>query len=203
VNMRLVFFLILLLLYFLQDILPSWWFKKWSGKEENLLGKNAPDETQRYFGKAIYLTMVYYLLILIHLVFGFDFWGFVSSIYVLERDAIQVVGFVGGSIFLVMMTVARMNLGKSWRVGLDHETTDPLVTEGLYKFVRNPYFAFLLGFQFALILVVPNAVTIYSFLQSAILLGLQVRQEELFLEQKYGEVYRVYKERVGRFLPKL
>ena len=69
--------------------------------------------------------------------------------------------------------------------------------------MRNPYFTFLLGFQFALILVVPNAITICAFLQSAILLGLQVRQEEAFLEQKYGEAYRAYKERVGRFLPKL
>jgi protein-S-isoprenylcysteine O-methyltransferase Ste14 len=180
----------------------SWWFKKQNCKEENFLGRNAPDDTQRYFGKTVYLTMFNYLLIVVYLVFDFDFWGFISNISILEGVILQIVGFVGGCGFLVMMTMARLNLGESWREGLYYESTDPLVTEGFYKFVRNPYFTFLLGFQSALIFVIPNAVTIYSFLQSAILLGLQVRQEEIFLEQKYGETYRVYKESVGRFLPK-
>lgn len=73
-----------------------------------------------------------------------------------------------------------------------------LVTEEFYKYMRNPYFTFLLSFQFAIILISPNAIIIFTFIQSYLLLNLQVREEEVFLNEKYGESYIKYKNRVGR-----
>lgn len=68
--------------------------------------------------------------------------------------------------------------------------------------MRNPYFTFLLCFQFSIILVSPNAITIFAFIQSYLLLNLQVREEETFLKEKYREEYVKYKNNVGRFIPK-
>ncbi len=200
-TLKLVFFVTLALLYFAHDTGLSWWFKKRFGKEDDFIGQKAPDAVQRYFGKAIYFTLAYYLLILVYLATGFDFWGLISNITLLGAQELLRVGFILGCLFLLLMTLARLNLASSWRVGLDHATTDPLITGGFYRFVRNPYFAFLLGFEFVLILIVPNAVTLFAFIQSAILLGLQVRHEEGFLQEKYGKAYARYKAKTGRFFP--
>ena len=100
------------------------------------------------------------------------------------------------------MTLTRLNLGSSWRMGLDYNSKDKLRTTGFYRYIRNPYFTFLLCFQFSIILVLPNAITIFAFIQSYLLLNLQVREEEAFLQEKYGEEYIKYKNNVGRFFPK-
>lgn len=200
-RLQLVFSSILLALYLLHDLGFSFVFKRRFHKQEDFLGKNAPDAMQRFFGRAVYLVLFYYLLVLAYLIFHFNFWGFISNISVLNRTFVQVIGFAIGVIFLLLMSLARLNLGSSWRVGLDLKTEDPLVTDGFYRFIRNPYFTFLLCFQLTVILVVPTAVTIFAFVQSFLLLSLQVRQEEVFLHGKYGDEYDGYQAKTGRFFP--
>lgn len=200
-KLQLVFFTVLLGLYLVHDLGFSFAFKRMFHKQEDFLGKNAPDAMQRFFGKSVYLVFVYYLLVLVYPIFHFNFWGFVSYVSFLNKAPAQIAGFVLGVIFLALMSLARMNLGSSWRVGLDSDTRDPLVMDGFYRWSRNPYFTFLLGLQFSIILVVPTAVTIFAFIQSFLLLSLQVRQEELFLHDKYGDDYDEYRATTGRFFP--
>ena len=200
-NLKLGFFISLILLYFMYDTILTHFYKVKNKRDDYYLGGNAPDEIQRFFGKAEYLVMVYYFFVLIALVFKFDFWGFITLIRILEIKVIQITGFILGVLALVFMTLARLNLGKAWRVGLDYQTKDGLVTSGFYKYMRNPYFTFLLTFQFLLILVVPTAIMVFAFIQSLLLLNLQVRQDEVFLQNKYGESYTLYRNRTGRFFP--
>lgn len=188
--------------YFLHDFILGMYFKRKYKKDDHFLGEKAPNEVQKYFGKATYLVMVYYALLLIYLFTGFNFWGLISEISIINLPIIKVVGLAMGLIFLILMTLARLNLGSSWRVGLDYNTEDELMTEGFYRYVRNPYFAFILSFQFSIILVLPNAITIFAFIQSYLLLNLQVRAEEAFLQEKYGTEYVNYMNNVGRFIPK-
>lgn len=201
--MRVKLLLTLALLYFAQDIGLSWQFKRRFSKTASFIGKNAPDSVQKYFGKAVHLTLIYYLLIFIYLITDFDFWGLISNVSILDKTPFQIAGFALAGVFLLLMILTRLNLGSSWREGLDYDTTDDLVTNGFYRFVRNPYFASLMGFQFALILIAPNAIMICSFVQSAVLLGLQTRLEEPFLQQKYGQQYIEYQEKTARFVPKI
>jgi protein-S-isoprenylcysteine O-methyltransferase Ste14 len=201
--MRLVFFIVLFFLYFLHDIFLSWRFRYRYSKAENFLGDGAPNNIQAFFGKAEYIVILYYLMVGVYIVSGFSFWGLITDISILDGPAFQILGFILGVLFLFLMAFSRMTLGSSWRVGLDNQTTDKLIITGFYRFVRNPYFLFLLGFLFSLILVVPNAVTLFAFIQSSILLRFQIIQEELFLEEKYGRSYLLYKGETGRFIPRL
>ncbi|NOZ62553.1 MAG: isoprenylcysteine carboxylmethyltransferase family protein [Calditrichaeota bacterium] len=196
-----IFFLTLALLYFLQDILLRWLFRRKYDKTDTYIGRNAPNEMQRYFGNAIYFTLIYYLVIFIYLIADFDFWGLVHNISRLDNSLFHWIGFIFGIISIFLMTAVRLNLGESWRVGLDYQSSDDLITTGFYKYVRNPYFLFLLCFQFSLILIVPNAIMIASYIQSILLLGLQIRQEEMFLTEKYGNAYLQYKTKTGRYFP--
>jgi protein-S-isoprenylcysteine O-methyltransferase Ste14 len=202
-NLELLFLLILMILYFLHNIFLTQYFKRKFKKDDNFIGEKAPSELQNFFGKAFYLVLVYYGLVLVSLITGFNFWGLISNITIIDSPIIKIAGFVLGIIFLVLMTLARLNLGSSWRVGLDYNTKDELIKTGFYRYMRNPYFTFLLSFQFTIILISPNAIVIFALIQSYLLLNLQVREEEVFLKEKYGEEYTIYKNRVGRFIPGL
>lgn len=202
-TLEVLFFLILIILYFIHNFSLTIYFKRKFKKNDYFIGEKAPSEAQRFFGKSFYLIIMYYMLILVYLFTGFDFWGLISNISLINIAVFKVIGFAAGIIFLILMTMARLNLGSSWRVGLDPNTEDKLVNTGFYRFMRNPYFTFLLSFQFSLILIVPNAIIIFAFIQSYLLLNLQIREEEVFLQEKYGEYYIKYRNRVGRFIPKL
>ncbi|MHB8778746.1 MAG: methyltransferase family protein [Anaerolineales bacterium] len=201
--MKLTLYLILFLLYFAHDFGLSFRFSRKYRKAQDFLGKNAPGETQRFFGLATVLVMGYYVLALVYLATGFSFWGLISEIVVLNTPFVQTIGFSIGILSLLLMTLARLNLRSSWRVGLDYATTDALVMDGFYRYIRNPYFAFLLAFQFSLMLVSPSAITLCALIQSALLLGLQSRQEEQFLQEKYGAEFEAYRAATGRFFPRL
>ncbi|MCL5612241.1 MAG: hypothetical protein M1485_06795 [Chloroflexi bacterium] len=154
--MKLALYLILFPLYFAHDFNMSFRFARNFHKTEDFLGKNAPSDTQRFFGLATVLVMGYYVLALVFLATGFSFWGLITEIVVLNTPFVQTIGFSIGILSLLLMTLARLNLRSSWRVGLDYATTDALVTDGFYRYIRNPYFAFLLAFQFSLMLVSPR-----------------------------------------------
>jgi protein-S-isoprenylcysteine O-methyltransferase Ste14 len=195
-------FILSTIFYFAHNLILSKWFKKKFNKNEYFLGDKAPSNIQKYLGKSFYLVIMYYILIIIYIISGFNFWGLISNINIINNYIIQITGFVLSLIFLVLMTIARLNLGSSWRMGLDYQTKDKLVKTGFYKFMRNPYFTFLLSFQFSLILILPNAITILAFIQSYLLINLQIIEEENFLEKRYGEEYVMYKNKVERFIPR-
>jgi protein-S-isoprenylcysteine O-methyltransferase Ste14 len=104
----------------------------------------------------------------------------------------------GGLLLLVM---AQLDLGASWRIGIDEAAKPGPVTTGLYRFSRNPIFSALLA------VVAGNALLVPTWLSISLLAGtyLEVRAqtfaEESYLEQTYGDTYRGYARRVGRFLP--
>ena len=201
--MKPIFFVSLAFLYLSTDAVLTRWYRRTFNRDDNFIGARAPNAVQRFFGRAVYVVLAYYALVLVALLTGFDFWGLVSPVTILDRPGFQIAGLTLGLICLALMTLARVNLGRAWRVGLDYGTTDGLVTTGFYRYIRNPYFAFSLGFQAALFLVAPNALVLCAFVQSAILLGLQARHEEAFLEARYGAEYVAYKRATGRFLPHL
>jgi protein-S-isoprenylcysteine O-methyltransferase Ste14 len=114
------------------------------------------------------------------------------------------VGWVGVALLgggTALMAAAQLDLGASWRIGIEEGARPGLVISGLYRYSRNPIFLAmsiaLLGFA----LLLPTWLSL-----AAVLLGIagvrrQVRQEEEYLLRTYGPEYAAYAARVGRFLP--
>jgi protein-S-isoprenylcysteine O-methyltransferase Ste14 len=102
----------------------------------------------------------------------------------------------GVSLFLS----ALISFGRSFRVGIDTERPDKLITGGVFAFSRNPiYVAFglvLLG-QF---LVFPNWVFLAYLVAGVWLFHRQVLREEDFLKKHYGQEYEDYCKRVRRYV---
>lgn len=88
----------------------------------------------------------------------------------------------------------------SWRAGIPDKDKTELVTNGIYKFSRNPAF---LGFDFmyaGVLLMYFNPLTAVFSLFAAVTLHLQILQEEKYLTSVFGSSYTAYKSRVFRYL---
>jgi protein-S-isoprenylcysteine O-methyltransferase Ste14 len=111
---------------------------------------------------------------------------------------------VGGWLLMavgtVVTVVAQKNRGVAWRVGIDDRPTT-LVTNGLFRFCRNPIFSGLLAFLTGIALVCPAWWSIGGVLVTGLAIRLQVVFEEQHLAAMHGAAYVAYAARTGRFVP--
>ena len=102
-----------------------------------------------------------------------------------------------------ILFAAQLQLGSSWRVGIDNGARPGLVEVGFYRHCRNPIFTGLLLFLCGYLLLMPTWLSLLQLLLTTIGVHTQVRAEEAWLLRTYGDDYRAYAARVGRYLPRL
>lgn len=103
---------------------------------------------------------------------------------------------IGGTLW------AQFAMGASWRIGVDHGARTELVSQGPFRFVRNPIFTWMTFASVGLLLLTPNLIALVSLVALLIALELQVRLvEEPYLLRTHGDAYRQYAAATGRFLP--
>jgi protein-S-isoprenylcysteine O-methyltransferase Ste14 len=97
---------------------------------------------------------------------------------------------------------AQLEMGASWRVGVDPSERTALRTDGPFRWVRNPIFSWMLLTAAGLALLVPNAASLAGLLLLGVAVELQVRLvEEPYLRRTHGAAYADWAARTGRFLP--
>jgi protein-S-isoprenylcysteine O-methyltransferase Ste14 len=118
-------------------------------------------------------------------------------------NALQIAGAVLIVSGIIVFATAQLNLGASWRIGIDHGSRPGVVSSGLYRFSRHPIFlGFIMVFAgYAAMLPTPLSMLLVAGL--CIGFRLQAAAEEAYMLRTYGEAYRYYARRVGRFLPGL
>lgn len=95
-------------------------------------------------------------------------------------------------------------LGANFDVTLHVRTEHTLVTAGPYRWVRHPMYTVLLLFELAMLLLTANwFVNGIPLIALIIIIATRVRREEAVMLNTFGEAYRRYMERTGRFLPRL
>jgi protein-S-isoprenylcysteine O-methyltransferase Ste14 len=128
--------------------------------------------------------------------------GVITPLPVLHVDWIQIAGIALAVLGIVLTVWAQLDMGDSWRVGVDASETTELVRTGVFGRVRNPIYTAMLTFDLGIALATPNFVAIAGLVLAVAALELQVRQvEEPYLLGKHGEAYRRYTASVGRFIP--
>jgi protein-S-isoprenylcysteine O-methyltransferase Ste14 len=93
-----------------------------------------------------------------------------------------------------------ISFGQSFRVGIDTEHPDRLVTSGVFAFSRNPIYtalALILAGQF---LILPNWILLVYLVAATWLFHRQVLREEDSLKKQYGQEYLDYCHRVRRYI---
>jgi protein-S-isoprenylcysteine O-methyltransferase Ste14 len=99
---------------------------------------------------------------------------------------------------------AQLDMGASWRIGVDRRERTALATRGLYRHARNPIYSGMLLVWMAEALLVPNAVSVAGVALTLGAIHLLVRRvEEPHLLVVHGESYRAYARSVGRFVPRI
>jgi protein-S-isoprenylcysteine O-methyltransferase Ste14 len=104
---------------------------------------------------------------------------------------------------IAIMVVGQLDLGASWRVGIEERARPGLVTDGLYRFSRNPIFLAMLLALTGYALLVPTWLSLLALVLAFVGIRQQVGEEEAWLARAYGDDYRRYARRVGRFVPGL
>lgn len=118
----------------------------------------------------------------------------------LLNNGIRFIGFIVGILGDVLFLISITTMKNSWRAGIPSEDKTKFISNGIYKISRNPAFV---GFDFMYIgicLLYFNVLTIIFSLFSIIMLHFQILQEEIYLEKTFGEEYRIYKNRVFRYI---
>jgi protein-S-isoprenylcysteine O-methyltransferase Ste14 len=102
---------------------------------------------------------------------------------------------VGGAIILA----AQVQMGASWRIGLDRERTG-LVTAGLFAWSRNPTFLGMMAVVVGAFLTAPTAVTGIVLAAAWVAFSVQIRMEEEHLGRMHGTAYDRYRATVPRWI---
>ena len=105
---------------------------------------------------------------------------------------------------LALTLAAQLQMGVSWRIGVDPSERTSLVTSGPFAFSRNPIFVGMIAVALGLLLLVPNWLALLA--AAALVVGVEVQVrlvEEPYLVKQHGDAYLSWARRAGRFVPGL
>ena len=118
----------------------------------------------------------------------------------LDSDGMRGIGVGLVTLGLVVFALAYVSFGDSWRVGFDVKNPGALVTAGIFSITRNPIYL-CLDLWFVGIFLINGRLIFLVFATLAMAaIHWQIRQEETFLSHLYGEPYKEYCSRTGRYL---
>ncbi len=100
----------------------------------------------------------------------------------------------------VGMATAQWQMGSAWRIGIDTQHATPLVVQGLFRLSRNPIFLALRLALWGLLVLQPIAPVLALAATAEVLMQIQVRLEEVHLQQVHGSRYNAYRQQVRRWL---
>jgi protein-S-isoprenylcysteine O-methyltransferase Ste14 len=95
---------------------------------------------------------------------------------------------------------SQVQMGASWRIGIDKENRTDLVGKGVFTISRNPIFLGMRAGLLAIFLIIPSAITLLALGLGDVLLQIQVRLEEEHLRGLHGQAYEDYRGQVRRWI---
>lgn len=103
---------------------------------------------------------------------------------------------------IVLVAIAQLQMGASWRIGVDPDERTALIRSGLYGTMRNPIYTGMVLFAAGHAVMVPSPLGWIG--AAAMLFGVEVqvrRVEEPYLDDLHGDAVRQWRRTTGRFLP--
>jgi protein-S-isoprenylcysteine O-methyltransferase Ste14 len=138
----------------------------------------------------------FYFYLIFAAAFGFPT---VSRQEFFSSEAVSWLGVLFCFAGLLLFLLSLISFGNSFRVGIDENNPDKLVTTGVFSFSRNPIyvaFGFVLLGQF---LVFPKWILLVYLGAATWLFHRQVLREEDFLKKHYGNEFLEYCNQVRRY----
>lgn len=137
--------------------------------------------------KMIFLTTtILYLLSYINIIIGTDF---LFSVDWLDHRIVKLIGLIIVFISLLLGLASLISMRDSWRVGIRPEQKTQLITNGIFRFSRNPYFLSYILIFLGCFLVIPTYAFLIVYLVWIILTHMMILDEEKHLINQHGDLY--------------
>lgn len=182
---------ILILLAFYSIYIGKMFLQKKQGIQTDQIAKR--EKRDKIFYTELLMKIATYSVVLAEVV----------SIFVVEPDLpirIMIIGVMLGIAGDIIFAVAVVTMRDSWRAGIAEEDNREMITSGIYKISRNPAF---LGFDcvyLGILILFFNRILLSFSVFAAVMLHLQILQEEKYLSVAFGEEYISYKKHTCRYL---
>ena len=193
-----ILFIYLLIYFLLVFVIRSVWLKVKTGV--NPLTFNRTDNAHGYNGKVFTVISFLELIVVGIYALKIEWYKYLLSFWYLESDTLSKIGWGFLILSLIVVWIAQSQMADSWRIGIDEKNKTKLVTKGLFSISRNPIFLGILIANIGLFLVIPNAFTLLIISLSTISINTQIRLEEEFLKQEFGNYYLEYAKKVRRWI---
>lgn len=179
-------------------ILPS--YRVWKRTGVNPVTFGSDDTAHNYIGFVMKIFIA--LLILSTLIFSLSkhWYSYLLPAWYLTNDIFIILGLGIIHAALLWIIVAQFQMSNSWRIGIDEKNKTKLVTTGIFRLSRNPIFFGMILSVLGLFFIMPNALSFFLVLSTYIVIQIQIRLEEEFLEREHGENYRAYKIKTRRLI---
>ena len=130
---------------------------------------------------------------------------FLTRLLVPEGSSLHEILHLAGACLIIggtaLFVAAQLNLGASWRVGIDPLAAPGIVSSGLYRLSRHPIYVGFLTVFTGYAAMLPTPLSLGLLAAGFALFRAQADAEEAYMLRANGEPYRAYAARVGRFLP--
>lgn len=157
----------------------------------NQIGKGRKDGATLLVERALGVLTVFIVFFELGSILNGGHWYF--------NGFIRTAGILGAAAGVVIFIIAMWTMRDSWRAGIPDQEDTRMVTDGIYKYSRNPAF---LGFDLmylGILVAFFNPLLLAVTVCTILVLHLQILQEEKYLEIVFGEEYLVYKQITGRY----
>ena len=113
------------------------------------------------------------------------------------------VGFALGLVSVGFWTWTQITLDTQWSAQLQLTKEHTLVTTGPYAYVRHPLYSGMMGWAASVSLLTANWIFLAVCALSVAGLLWRVPKEEQMMIEAFGDEYKAYMQRTGRFFPKV
>jgi len=175
------------------------WLKK-AGIVTGKLKKNK-SRTSSFIGVVFSFLLLIWLSELIRTAtkINFSLLPKMLSNYLFEFQELQIAGAVLILFALILFFISLLHFGTSLRFGLDENNRGELITSGIFKRSRNPFFLSLDIYFLGIALLLPSAFFLFFALLAIVSIHFFILKEEVFMDKNYGEEYRKYRQKTRRY----
>ena len=141
-----------------------------------------------------------FVLFYFYVVFAATFrWPTVTTHEFFHSETISWTGVLFCLAGLLLFLSSLISFRQSFRIGIDADHPDRLITDGVFAFSRNPIYVAFAMILIGEFLIFPNWITLIYLGAGAWLFHRQVLREEEYLISHYGQAYAEYRRRVPRY----
>ena len=123
-----------------------------------------------------------------------------ENIYEMEQPVfLNTMGLIFVSLGFIIGIFAMITMKNSWRVGIKHKQKTDLITSGVYRVSRNPYFLSYDILIMGYVLIFPSPIIIILYLILVVVFHQMILEEEQYLQSVHDLSYTAYQNKVNRY----